>query len=51
MFTVAMFIIAKVWRQPKYPLTKEYINKLWCPLAEEEINKTWYTYTMEYYSA
>ena len=27
------------WKQPRYPLTDEWIRKLW------------YTYTMEYYSA
>jgi len=31
--------IAKTWKQPK------------CPLTEEWIKKMWYIYTMEYYSA
>ena len=31
--------MAKTWKQPK------------CPLTEEWIKKMWYTYTMEYYSA
>ncbi|VFV23952.1 Hypothetical predicted protein, partial [Lynx pardinus] len=39
MFTVALFIIAKLWKQPKYPLIDEWIKK------------RWYMYTMEYYSA
>ena len=39
MFTAALFIIARTWKQPKYPMTDEWIKKLW------------YTYTMEYYSA
>ena len=38
MFTVALFTIAKTWKQPKCPSTDECI-------------KTWYIYTMEYYSA
>ena len=39
MFTAALFTIAKKWKQPRYPSTAEWINKLW-PI-----------YTMEYYSA
>ena len=39
MFIAAQFIIAKTWRQPK------------CPLTDEWIKKMWYIYTMEYYSA
>ena len=38
MFTEALFLIAKTWRQLKCPLTEEWIRK-------------WYMYTMEYYSA
>ena len=38
-FTVALFTIARTWKQLK------------CPLAEEWIKKMWYIYTMEYYSA
>ena len=38
MFTAALFIIAKTWKQPK------------CPSTDEWIKKMWYTYTMEYYS-
>ena len=37
-FTVALFTIAKTWKQPK------------CPSTDERI-KIWYIYTMEYYSA
>ena len=36
---IALFKIAKTWRQPK------------CPLTDEGIKKMWYIYTMEYYSA
>ena len=39
MFTAALFIIAKAWKQPK------------CPSTEEWIKKMWYIYTMGYYSA
>ena len=38
MFIAALFTIAKTWKQPKCPLTDEWI-------------KMWYIYTMEYYSA
>ena len=36
MFIVALFIIAKCWKQPKFPSAEEWIKKLW------------YIYTMEY---
>ena len=39
MFVAALFTIARIWKQPRCPLTDEWINKLW------------YIYTMEYYSA
>ena len=39
MFIAALFTIAKAWKQPKCPLTGEWIKKMW------------YIYTMEYYSA
>ena len=35
----ALFTPAKTWKQPKWPLTDEWIKKMW------------YTDTMEYYSA
>ena len=38
-FTAALFIIARTWKQPR------------CPSADEWIRKLWYIYTMEYYSA
>ena len=38
MFTAALFTIARTWKQPKRPLTDEWIKKMW------------YIYTMEYYS-
>ena len=40
MFIVALFTIARTWKQPKCPSTDEWIKKSW-----------WYIYTMEYYSA
>ena len=39
MFIVALFIIARIWKQPR------------CPSTDEWIKKSWYIYTMEYYSA
>ena len=39
LFTVALFTIARTWKQPRCPSTNEWINKLR------------YIYTMEYYSA
>ena len=42
--TAALFIIARTWTQPQYPLTDEWIKKLWY------ICVCTHTYTMEYYS-
>ena len=39
MFTAALFIVARTWKQPK------------CPSTDEWIKKMWHLYTMEYYSA
>ena len=39
MFIAALLTIAKTWKQPK------------CPLTEEWIKKMWYIYTMDSYSA
>ena len=39
MFIAALFIIARIWKQPR------------CPSADEWIRKLWYIYTTEYYSA
>ena len=30
MFIAALFTIAKTWKQPKCPLTNEWIKKMWC---------------------
>ena len=39
MFIAALFIIARIWKQPR------------CPSEDEWIRKLWYIYTMEYCSA
>ena len=39
MFIVALFVIARSWKQ------------LRCPTIEEWIQNMWFIYTMEYYSA
>ena len=36
---VALFTIAKIWKQPKHPSADEWIKNMW------------YIYTKEYYSA
>jgi hypothetical protein len=39
MFIAALFIIARSWKETRYPSTEEWIQKMW------------YIYTMKYYSA
>ena len=39
MFTAALFITARTWKQPRSPSADEWIRKLW------------YIYTLEYYSS
>ena len=39
LFIAALFTITRTWKQPRCPLTDEWIKKLW------------YIYTIEYYSA
>ena len=39
MFIASLFTIPRTWKQPK------------CPLTEEWIKKMWHIYTMDYYSA
>ena len=39
LFITALFTIARIWKQPRCPLTGEWMKTLW------------YIYTMEYYSA
>jgi hypothetical protein len=38
MFIAALFIVAKLWKQPRCPTTYEWIKKMW------------YLYTTEFYS-
>lgn len=30
LFTAALFVVDKTWKQPKYPLTDEWRHKMWC---------------------
>ena len=39
MFISVLFTMTKTWKQPKCPLTNEWVKKMW------------YIHTMEYYSA
>jgi hypothetical protein len=39
MFIATLFIIAKLWKQPR------------CPTTDKWIKKMWFLYTMEFYSA
>jgi hypothetical protein len=39
MFIAALFIIDKLWKQPR------------CPTTDERFMKMWFLYTMEFYSA
>jgi len=39
MFIAALFTIIKLWKQPKWPLKNEWLEKVW------------YIYTIEYYPA
>jgi hypothetical protein len=38
LFVVTLLVIARSWKQPKSPTTKEWIQKMW------------FIYTMEYYT-
>ena len=40
---LALLTIAKVWKEPTYPSTDEWIKKMWCVCV--------YIYIMGYYSA
>ena len=39
LFIASLFTISRTWKQPRCPLTDEWVKKLWC------------IYTMEFYSA
>ena len=45
-FIAALFTIAKTWKQPKCPLTNEWIKNMWCIHTHTHTK-----HTMEYYSA
>jgi hypothetical protein len=30
MFIEALFIIARIWKEPRCPSTEEWIQKMWC---------------------
>ena len=34
-FTAALFIIARTWKQPRCPSADEWIRKLWCMYTKE----------------
>ena len=38
-FTAALFTIAKIWKQPKYPLSDEWIKKMWCTYIQWNITQ------------
>ena len=40
MFTAALFIIAKTWKQPKRPPIEDYIKKMWEFLSWRSRNKS-----------
>jgi hypothetical protein len=39
MFIAALFAVAKIWKQLRYPISNEWIKKIW------------YIYTKKFYSA
>ena len=41
MFMPVLFTLAKIWKQPQWPQTDEWIKNMWYV----------YTHTLEYYSA
>ena len=45
MFKAALSTIVKLWKQPKCPLTDEWIKKGWCTHTHT------HTHTMDYYAA
>lgn len=55
MLIAALFIVATIWKQPKYPLINEWIKKMWykCMYVYSHIYTLTQTYTQreEYYSA
>ena len=51
MFIAALFTIAKTWKQPKCPLTDEWMKKMWYTHTHTHTQTHTYTHKMEYYSA
>ena len=53
MFMAALFTIAKIWKQPKYPSMDKGIKKMWraCTHAHTHKDTHTHTHTKEYYSA
>ena len=52
MFIIAALLtIAKVWKQPKCPLTDEWIKKMWCVYMCTHTHTHTHTHTMENYLA
>ena len=53
MFTVALFTIAKTWKQPKCPSTEGWKKKIWymCVCVCVYTDTHTHTHIMEYYSA
>ena len=49
-FIIALFTIAKTWKQPKVHLKKMMLYIIWLDWTEEWVNM-WCVYTMDYYSA
>jgi hypothetical protein len=43
-YNTALFVMAKLWKQPRCPTTDEWIKKMWHIYIH-------YTHTMEFYSA
>ena len=48
MFIAALFIITKLWKEPKCPSTDEWIKKMWYTHTHRHTHT--HTHTMEYYS-
>ena len=46
---IALFTTAKTWKQPKCPLTDEWIKKIWCVYTHTHTHMR--THTMEQFSA
>ena len=38
MFIAALFTIARTWKQPKCPLTDDWIKKMWCICCKKKRN-------------